>query len=173
MLTDPNHYLRVLFLLHPNFRVFPRYSVLRPLTPETTKTLKFQSFESFFVFYFIFYLANHIATYITFYVHQNNTSLKVQYLHQLRSALTTIRVGKNYKTHNTQLTEGKILSHQSKVAYLLPHAVRTLNICSHYSSVEDSPFSREQGCPGGYWTLFSLFFNSRLDSHKTRGKIFL
>lgn len=56
MLTDPNHYLRVLFLLHPNFRVFPRFSVVRPLTPETTKTQKFQSFESFFVFDFIFLL---------------------------------------------------------------------------------------------------------------------
>ena len=53
-------------------------------------------------------MTNDIATYITFYLYHNNTSLTTQYLHYLRSEPTTIGVGKHYKTHNTLLTEGKI-----------------------------------------------------------------
>ena len=108
MLTDPNRYLRELFLLRLNFRVFPRFSVLRPLTPETTKTQKFQSFKSFLILLlFFFCMTNHIATYITFYLYHNNTSLPTQYLHYLRLS----ELGKHYKTLNTLLIDKKILHH--------------------------------------------------------------
>lgn len=109
MLTDPNRYLHVLFLVHLNFRVFPRFSVLLPLTPETTKRQKFQSFKSFLILLLFFFLHDkpHIATYITFYLYHNNTSLPTQYLHYLRLS----ELGKHYKTLNTLLTDKKILHH--------------------------------------------------------------
>lgn len=118
------------------------FCVLWLLKPQKHKSFKALNLF-WFCFYFFFCMTNHIATYITFYLYHNNTSLPTQYLHYLRLS----ELGKHYKTLNTLLIDKKILHHWSKVAYLLQHAVRTLNICSYCFSVEDSPFSRKQGCP--------------------------